>query len=305
MQVPHIVGQRIVAHLGNPRPHIVLAFAYDEEGSRGFDTVTHVLPGGAVDAHALVAMLNSRPVSWYAHKFVFCNAVRSMDLRPWYMGKIVVPAIGPRDEEELADLGRTADRLARLDRAKKPRMDDYLIEDEKGTLALREYIKAAGGRGRKMHNKDATGRISRIAVADTGCGWLDFFADYSPSSMQAPRRSKVLSLRIPDRGVRDFVRARAGGARRAGRTGRAEPLYEQLARIGIPAYGRGFAESSRVLRSMLAPYAKDAEMFEAWRDEFAAVDAKIDRIVCRAFGLSPDEVRHVNASSRPPEWSNY
>lgn len=66
VQVPHIVGQRIVAHLRTPQPHIVLTFAYDGEGSRAFDTVTHMLPGGRIDAHALVAVLNSRPVSWYA-----------------------------------------------------------------------------------------------------------------------------------------------------------------------------------------------------------------------------------------------
>lgn len=305
VQAPHVVGQRIVAHLGSPRPHIALAFAFDEEGSRAFDTVTHVLPGKVIDAHALVAMLNSRPVSWYAHKFVFCNAVRSMDLRPWYMKKIVVPAVGPGAEKELADLERTIARLALSDRSKRPRMGDYLVEGEKGTLELREYVRAAGGSERKIHCRGAEGKVSRVEAVDAGGGWLDFFARYSPQRGRAPRRDRILSLRVPDRGVRDYIRVRAGGDRHGGRGGRAGPLYEQVAGTRIPAYGRGFAENLRALQSMLAPYARDTERFEAWSEEYAAVDAAIDRVVCRAFGLSRDEARHIGESSRPPGWSNY
>ena len=304
-RAPHVVGQRIVAHMGSPRPHIALAFAYDEEGSRAFDTVTHVLPGGKIDAHALVAVLNSRPVSWYAHKFVFCNAVRSMDLRPWYMKRIVVPAVGPGDEKELADLGRAIAGLALSDRAKRPRMEDYLAGGGQGTLELREYVRAAGGSERKIHCRGAEGKVSRVEAVDAGGGWLDFFARYSPQRGRAPRRDRILSLRVPDRGVRDYIRVRAGGARHGGRGGRAGPLYEQVAGTRIPAYGRGFAEHMRALRSMLAPYARDTERFEAWSEEYAALDAAVDRVVCRAFGLSRDEARHIGESSRPPGWSNY
>ena len=305
VRAPHVVGQRIVAHMGSPRPHIALAFAYDEEGSRAFDTVTHVLPGGKIDAHALVAVLNSRPVSWHAHKFVFCNAVRSMDLRPWYMKKIVVPAVGPGDERELARLGRAIAGLALSGSAKRPRMGDYLAKNGQGALELREYVRAAGGSGRKMHGGGAEGRASRVEVVDAGGGWLDFFARYSPPRMRAPRRGRVLSLRVPDRGMRDFVRAHAGGARRGGRGGRAGPLYEQVAGARLPAYGSGFAEHARALRSMLAPYARAMARFEAWRKEYAALDAAVDRVVCRAFGLSRDDARRIAESSRPPGWSNY
>ena len=309
VQVPHVVGQRIVAHRGSPLPHIVLAFAYDEEGSRTFDTVTHILPGEAIDAHALVAVLNSRPVSWYAHKFVFCNAVRSMDLRPWYMGKVVIPSIGAGDEKDLAALGREIARLAQSRHAKRPNVRDYLIESETGTMALREYIRAASGRERRAYGKGVAGRVSRIEVVDAGGGWLRFFADYAPSRTQAPKRSKVLGLCIRDRGVRDFVRFNVRGsvgvAQGAGRGGRAETLYEQVAKVRVPAYGKGFAENLRALQGMLAPYADDAEQFEAWHAKFAGIDDKIDKIVCRAFGFSAGEVRHINASSRPPDWTNY
>lgn len=309
VQTPHVVGQRIVAHRGDPQPHIVLAFAYDGEGSRAFDTVTHVMPGGKIDAHALVAILNSRPVSWYAHRFIFCNAVRSMDLRPWYMGKVVVPSVNAGDERALASLEKEISRMARSKHAKRPCIRNYLIEAEAGTMPLREYVRAASGRDRRLHGKGVVGRASHIEAVDAGNGWLNFFADYVPPRMRAPRRYKVLSLRIPDRGMRDFVRLGVrGGAvsvRRAGQGGRAESLYEQVARIRIPAYGRGFAESQRTLRSMLAPYAVDMGQFESWSEKFVEIDAKIDRIVCSAFGLSAAEVQHINKSSRPTGWSNY
>lgn len=184
-------------------------------------------------------------------------------------------------------------------------MGDYLAGGGQGTLELREYVRAAGGRERKIHCRGAEGKVSRVEAVDAGGGWLDFFVRYSPQRGRAPRRDRVLSLRVPDRGVRDFVRAYAGGARHGGRRGSAGPLYEQVAGIRMPAYGRGFAEHMRALRSMLAPYARDMGRFEAWREEYAALDAAVDRVVCRAFGLSRDEARHIAESSRPPGRSNY
>ena len=299
---PHVVGQRIVAHIGRPVPHIAMAFAYDEEGSRAFDTVTHVMPGKKISPHALVSILNSRAVSWYAHRFVFCNAVRSMDLRPWYMAKIVVPNVDAGAERALAGLGRRMGALASSRDAQRPRLRDYLTERTEGTLRLRDYIRAASPGDRRIHDKATVGEASRIEAVDEGGGWLGFFADYSPPRTRSLRRKKIVSLRVRDRGIREYVRTEASGGLRPVR---GAALYDQAAEAKIKAYGRSLAENTRMLRSMLGPYARDAARHEAWRGKFEAADAEIDRIVCRAFGLSGDEEGRINGASRPQGWSNY
>ena len=301
---PHVVGQRIVAHIGSPVPHIAMAFAYDEEGSRAFDTVTHILPGKKIDAHALVAVLNSRAVSWYAHRFVFCNAVRGMDLRPWYIGRIVIPSLDAGTEKALAKMGRRMAALAISKDARRPRLRDYLAERTEGTLRLRDYASGAAAGDRRIHDRTTAGTSSRLEAVDEGGGWLGFFADYSPPRTKGLRRKRIMSLRVRDRGIRDYIRAEVG---RSGaiRPARGATLYEQAADARIGAYGRSAAENTKMLKAMLGPYAKDAGRHEAWRGKFTAADAEIDRIVCRAFGLSSDEVRRINSASRPPEWSNY
>lgn len=299
---PHVVGQRIVAHIGSPAPHIAMAFAYDEEGSRAFDTVTRIVPGKRIDAHALVAILNSRAVSWYAHRFVFCNAVRGMDLRPWYAGRIVVPRPDAEAERALARLGREMAALAASGDAGRPRLRDYLAGRAQGALRLRDYVGGAAACDRRMHDRTTVGTASRLEAVDEGGGWLGFFADYFPPRTRILRRSRIASLRVRDRGIRDYIRIEAGGALRPAR---GATLYEQAADARIGSYGKSAAESAKVLGSMLRPYARDAARHDAWRARFAAADAEIDGIVCRAFGLSGAEARRIDESSRPPGRSRY
>lgn len=301
---PHVVGQRIVAHIGSPAPHIAMAFAYDEEGSRAFDTVTHIVPGKRIDAHALVAILNSRAVSWYAHRFVFCNAVRGMDLRPWYAARIVVPSPDAGAEKALARLGRTMAALAASRDARMPRLRDYLAGRARGALRLRDYVEDAAACDRRIHDKTTVGTASRLEAVDEGSGWLGFFVDYSPPRTRIARRRRIASLRVRDRGIRDYIRTEAGrgGALRPARDA---TLYEQAAGARIGSYGGSAAESAKALGPMLGPYARDAARHDAWRSRFAAADAEIDGIVCRAFGLSGDEARRIDESSRPQGRSRY
>ena len=301
---PHVVGQRIVAHIGSPAPHIAMAFAYDEEGSRAFDTVTHIVPGKRIDAHALVAILNSRAVSWYAHRFVFCNAVRGMDLRPWYAARIIVPSLDAGAEKALARLGRTMASLAASGDASRPRLRDHLAGRAQGALRLRDYVGNAAACDRRIHDRNTVGTASRLEAVDEGGGWLGFFADYFPPRTRIARRRRIASLRVRDRGIRDYIRAEAG---RGGalRPARGATLYDQAADARIGSYGGSVAESAKALGSMLGPYARDAARHDAWRARFAAADAEIDGIVCRAFGLSGAEARRIDESSRPPGRSSY
>jgi predicted RNA methylase len=109
MRAPKIVTQNIVAHVSRPRERILLTSAMDTEGLLTLDTVTNTfVTDPAVDPWLVLAVLNSEFISWWAHLFVFCRAVRTMHMDAGYLGRLPFPRQDHRPEEQ-----RRAARLAR------------------------------------------------------------------------------------------------------------------------------------------------------------------------------------------------
>ena len=90
---PKIVSQRIVAHVKKPIPHILIMAAVDRKGMISVDTVENTyLRDKEYSLDTLCAIMNSRLVEWYAYRFIFANAIRSMDLDRYYVSKIPLPS---------------------------------------------------------------------------------------------------------------------------------------------------------------------------------------------------------------------
>jgi len=86
---PHIVAQRIVAHI---KDHIKLTVAFDKEGLFSFNTVTNILVSDKkYSEEFIVALLNSSLIQYYTYKFIYQNAIRSMDFYEAYAKQIPVP----------------------------------------------------------------------------------------------------------------------------------------------------------------------------------------------------------------------
>lgn len=89
---PKILSQNIVAHIQRPQPHIRLTSCMDLHGVLTLDTVTNtVVTDPEVDPFLVLAVLNSRFMSWWAYRFVFCGAVRTMHLDAQYIGRLPLP----------------------------------------------------------------------------------------------------------------------------------------------------------------------------------------------------------------------
>ncbi|MCL4218258.1 MAG: hypothetical protein KJ052_14820, partial [Candidatus Hydrogenedentes bacterium] len=97
---PKLMAQNLVAHIQNPTPHIQIIATFDESGKiMNLDTVTNIVPEAQkVCPKFLLALLNSTLVSWYAYKFIFCSAIRTMHLDKYYVGKIPIPAVLPEQQ---------------------------------------------------------------------------------------------------------------------------------------------------------------------------------------------------------------
>jgi len=147
---PKLMAQNLVAHIQNPRPHIQLIVAFDERGEvMNVDTVTNIVPKSKkFSPKFLLAILNSTLVSWYAYKFIFCSAIRTMHFDRYYVGKIVIPDVGEKEQAPVIklveDILAVKQRDARADTSKWEREIDQIVCDLYGlTQAERELVAGA------------------------------------------------------------------------------------------------------------------------------------------------------------------
>jgi len=132
LQQPKIISQRIVAHVTKPRDHIIIMSALDRQGLMNVDTVENtILTDVSCSLEFLLCLLNSKLVSWYAYRYIFSKAIRTMDLDDYYLGKIPLPNI-KIDNSVFIDLAnRMLSLKKRLDETGEKRTDEYAkIEDE-------------------------------------------------------------------------------------------------------------------------------------------------------------------------------
>jgi hypothetical protein len=111
---PKIVSQNVVAHVRRPEPRLVLMSAMDLTGRLTLDTVTNtVITDPDVDPWFVLAVLNSRFMSWYAHAFVFGRAIRTMHLDAGYIGRfpLPLPDAAPLEQRRAAGLARSLSRM--------------------------------------------------------------------------------------------------------------------------------------------------------------------------------------------------
>jgi len=103
-KTPHIVAQRIVAHI---QDHIKITAAFDEEGLFSFNTVTNIFVTDKTYSNEFIlALLNSNVVQYYTYKFIYSNAIRSMDFYKAYAKNIPLPEPNISAQEKVSKLTR-------------------------------------------------------------------------------------------------------------------------------------------------------------------------------------------------------
>ncbi len=103
-KTPHIVIQRIVAHI---KDHIKITAAFDEEGLLSFNTVTNIFVKDKMYSNEFIlALLNSNVVQYYTYKFIYSNAIRSMDFYKAYAKNIPLPKSDISTQEKVSKLTR-------------------------------------------------------------------------------------------------------------------------------------------------------------------------------------------------------
>ena len=104
-----IMVQNIVAHI---RDHIKITATYDPKGVLDLDTVNNILINDKdFSPKYILALLNSKLISYYTYIFIYSKAIRTMHFDGSYSGKIPIKKI-PKEEQEYFD--RKVSRLLEL-----------------------------------------------------------------------------------------------------------------------------------------------------------------------------------------------
>ena len=137
-KTPHIVAQRIVAHI---QDHIKITAAFDEEGLFSFNTVTNIFVNDkAYSNEFILALLNSNVVQYYTYKFIYSNAIRSMDFYKAYAQNIPLPEPNLSAQEKVSKLTRKLISNIQIYSKSKERQTDSVNELDKDIREIQTEI---------------------------------------------------------------------------------------------------------------------------------------------------------------------
>lgn len=89
MKSPKILIQNIVAHVVNPKEHIILMATVDRQGVIGLGSIGNVyITNTEYSVEYLTALLNSTLISWYAYRFIYGHAIRTMRFDNYHLSKL-------------------------------------------------------------------------------------------------------------------------------------------------------------------------------------------------------------------------
>jgi hypothetical protein len=124
---PKIISQDIIAHIQNPKPHIKLTATIDLVGDIiTLNTIQNTfITDPNFDLIFIATLFNSKLINWYTHKFIFCDAVRTMHFTHTYIKKIPIPLITLEQQKSIIE---QADKIITI---KKNNFKENIFEYEK------------------------------------------------------------------------------------------------------------------------------------------------------------------------------
>ncbi len=127
-----IFVQRIVAHIENPKPHIkIIASVFDKiDLSKNIivNTVIQLHNKSNLSKNYILGLINSKLISWYSYKFIFANAIRTMQFYNPTTSRIPIPqSPAPETQNRLVSLVETMLQLNKdLQNATLPEQKEQL-----------------------------------------------------------------------------------------------------------------------------------------------------------------------------------
>ena len=300
LRVPHIVMQRIVAHIRYPKPHIILMATFDTSGTFAFNTVVHILMTDPdYDYRYILGLLNSKLFSYYAYKFIYNNAVRSMDFYKGYAKRLPVKPPSVAATKEIIEVVESTIAHFRKPGRQAPEYRRYFTESVVGYKKFNDYFRCLDPSERDPRDIITHGVIKNLVVVEKG-QWLSFRVSYLDlANHKMVTGYEVLKCRFQDRSIRTFL---LNEINTRGPSSSGKRLLDKILMVKIPAFHRTRSQDEQLIRKQLKPYLRDYDAHKAWEKNYAVLDEKMNRKIYSIYGLSKEEVNHIEENSRPTGW---
>lgn len=300
LRVPHIVAQRIIAHIRRPRPHIILMAAYDTEGSFAFNTVVHFLVRDAnFDYRYILGLLNSKLFSFYAYKFVYNNAIRSMDFYKDYSGRLPVKPLSVEDQKEILAIVDSIIAHFQNPHQLNPIYEKYITEKVVDSGEFIEYYRALSPSERDPKDTKTKGIIKKLLVREEG-DWLSFKVDYlNQEQRRIITDYEILRCKFEDREIRTFLLNEINSR---GPPNRGNRLLDKILSVKLPSFHKSADRNKELIIAQLKLFLRDIDSHSAWKDEYRSLDDRLNKWVYQIYELDEEEIRHVEKNSKPSGW---
>ena len=134
-----LVAQKIIAHVQNPQPHIVIAMFLDQEKRLLNDTCVQIIVSDdRLTPKFVMAYFHSIFANWYAYNFVYNRAIRTMDFIDYYIRQIALPKTVLEDPSRQKPINALADQIIAA-KSGNPDADTSALEHEIDQLVYQLY----------------------------------------------------------------------------------------------------------------------------------------------------------------------
>lgn len=299
---PKVISQRIVAHVTRPTDHIIIMSMIDEDGALTLDTIENtIVTDDMYSLKFILSLLNSKLISWYAYRYIFAKAIRTMDLDDYYIGKIPIP----KKVVDQSQFARLADRTIALNKQLNsintdfdhyvnlhPRTEDAFLKHYVDKLPASDKEVLKDHLGKSMNRVD--GKFKEFEILEEG-EWLVFKVGYLLKTKKGEmpiRNVRAFRCRIADEKLRKFLHYSIKEYTRPGKLGKGN-IYERLLKIKIPQFVPNAEKNKRIIDEIMTPFLEEVAKRDKLEKEIGETDRTIDQRVYELYGLTPGEVAIV------------
>ena len=265
---PHVVIQRLVAHVTSPTPHIKVAAAINADRFVPVNTLTCVFPrmNNSLWIGAICGWMNSRFYSWYAYNFVFSKAIRSMDMYEYYACKVPLPpGIGDSGSSQGYHFEKMIDDLFPTGQEDPVRIFDNIVKAHNASREkLWELLSYLARRLTELYRERR--RLTQMFI-----DWLESPLGMSARLADLKNKTKVLA----------FYEDPHFGSEEASR--RLEAILSRGETRGDP----------RKLAIFREEYTKTTESMIPIIERIREAEVLLDRVVYKLYDLAPEEVATI------------
>ena len=275
MLQPKILIQNIVAHITQPTDHIIMMSTYDSKGVINLDNIGNLfLTDKKYSPYFLVSLYNSRFISWYAYRFVYGKAIRTMRFDQYHLEKLPFPIINfttpSKERATLLEFLKSKYIANEFDKILKI-VEECLPKDEKGNFITEK------GRNDAIHDLLAFLAERMIEMNKEKNGETKGFLEWLEREIKAEIDKLTNRTKLKAYYELEFDEL-------------LKILKKNKKKISITLSNREFQDNLK------KEFEKSKVVLSPLRNKIEATDKLIDQIVYELYGLTDEEIKIVESS---------